>query len=168
VSRLDFTILRPSMIYGTPRDRNMARLIAWIDRFPVVIVPGAGRTPQQPVHVDDLVSAILAALAQAHRGGREYDVGGPEALSLREVIRACGAALGRQPWVVPTPLRASYGLVTLLRRLRLPSPVRPEQVLRLEETKAVDIGPAVRELGFRPRPFADGIRAEVEQLRAGR
>ena len=167
-SSIDFTILRPSMIYGTPRDRNMARLLEWIRRFPVVVVPGAGRTLQQPVHVDDLVAAIVASLAQSHRGGREYDLGGPEALALRDVIRICGAALGRRPLVVPTPLRASYRLVTLLGRLKLPSPVRPEQVLRLEEPKAVDIGPAARELGFAPRSFEAGIRAEVEQLRATR
>ena len=167
-STLDFTILRPSMIYGTPADRNMARLLEWVARFPVVVVPGAGRTPQQPVHVDDLVSAIVAALAQAHRGGREYDVGGPEAIALRDVIRTCGAVLGRRAIVVPTPLGATHRLVTLLRRLRLPSPVRPEQVLRLDESKAVDIGPAVRELGFAPRSFEDGIRAEAGMMRAAK
>ena len=167
-STIDFTILRPSMIYGTPRDRNMARLLEWIRRFPVVVVPGAGRTPQQPVHVDDLVSAIVASLAQAHRGGREYDVGGPAALALRDVIRACGVALGRRVVVVPTPLGATHRAVTLLQRLRLPSPVRPEQVLRLDESKAVDIGPARRELGFAPRSFAEGITAEAAELLAAK
>ena len=166
-STLDFTILRPSMIYGTPADRNMARLLTWVGRFPVVVVPGAGRTPQQPVHVDDLVSALVAALAQTPQGGREYDVGGPQAIALRDVIRTAGAALGRRPLVVPTPLSAAYRLVTLLQRLRLPSPVRPEQVLRLDESKAVDIGPAMRDLGFAPRSFEAGIRAEAEMMRAG-
>jgi nucleoside-diphosphate-sugar epimerase len=165
-SSLAYTILRPSMIYGTPADRNMARLLAWIQRFPVVVVPGSGDTLQQPVHVDDLVSAMIAALGQTHAGGREYDVGGPEALPLREVIRICGAALGRRPLIVPTPLRPTHGLVTLIRRLGLRAPVRPEQVLRLAESKAVDIGPAMRDLGFAPRSFEAGIRAEAEEMKA--
>ena len=165
-SAIDHTILRPSMIYGTPADRNMVRLLVWIRRFPVVVVPGAGLTLQQPVHVDDLVSAIVASLAQTHSGGRDYNLGGPEALALRDVIRTAGAALGRSTLTVPTPLKATYRVVTLLQRLRLPSPVRPEQVLRLEESKAVDIGPARRDLGFAPRSFAEGIRAEAELLAA--
>jgi len=165
-STLDYTILRPSMIYGTQEDRNMARPLDWIPRFPAVMVPRPGGTPQQPVHVDDLVSAIIASLGQTHAGGREYDVGGPEALPLREVIRACGAALGRRPIVVPTPLRPTYGFVSLLRRLGLPSPARPEQILRLAESKAVDIAPAMRDLGFAPRSFEVGIRAEAEAMKA--
>ena len=166
-SRLAWTILRPSMIYGTPGDRNMARLLEWVRRFPVVVVPGDGSTPQQPVHVDDLVSAIVAALAQGHAGGRAYDVGGPDALPFRDVIRTCGAAMGRRPLVVPTPLGASHRAIVLFRRFGLLVPVRPEQVLRLAESKAVDIGPARRDLGFAPRSFEDGIRAEAAML-AGR
>jgi hypothetical protein len=58
--------------------------------------------------------------------------------------------------------------VALLRAMRLPSPVRPEQVLRLHESKAVDIGPARSALGFAPRSFEVGIRAEVRMLRDAR
>ena len=47
-SRLDFTILRPSMIYGTPRDRNMARLIGWIRRFPPGPLRAWGRSRDLP------------------------------------------------------------------------------------------------------------------------
>ena len=165
-STIAHTILRPSMIYGTPADRNMVRLLEWIRRFPVVTVPGAGLTLQQPVHVDDLVAAILASLAQTHSGSRAYDVGGPAPIALRDVVREAGRAMGRRAWVLPTPLKATYRVATLLQRLRLPSPVRPEQVLRLEESKAVDISPAMRDLGFAPRSFAEGIRAEAEMLAA--
>ena len=79
-----FTILRPSMIYGTPRDRNMVRLLQWLERFPVVPSP-LGITPQQPVHVDDLVSAILASLERPQAARGEYEVEA-EPITLRDVI----------------------------------------------------------------------------------
>jgi uncharacterized protein YbjT (DUF2867 family) len=165
-SRIDWTLLRPTMIYGTPADRNLSRLLRWLRACPVVLVPGGGRTLQQPVHVEDLTDAILAALDRPGTARRVYDIGGPEPLPLAEVIRLSAAALERSAFLVPLPLGPSYRLVSLLKRLRLPSPVRGEQVLRLAESKEVDIEAARRDLGFRPRPFVEGIGAEAALLRA--
>jgi uncharacterized protein YbjT (DUF2867 family) len=164
-SPLAWTILRPSMIYGTPRDRNLVRLLRWIGRWPVVPAPLGGITPQQPVHVDDLVSAILASLERPEAARRAFDVGGPEALPLASVIHECAAALGRPAWILPLPLAPAHGAAVLARRLGLPFPVSPEQVLRLAESKQVDIGPAREALGFSPRTFRDGIRSEAAMLR---
>lgn len=165
---LEWVVLRPSMIYGTPADRNLIRLLRWIERCPIVPLPGGGATPQQPVHVEDLCAAILAALDRPGVAGRAYDVGGPRPLSLREAVSTAAEALGRPVWTPHLPLGPAHAAVAALRRLRLPSPVRPEQVLRLAESKAVDIGPARSALGFDPRPFDEGIRAEVRMLREAR
>jgi uncharacterized protein YbjT (DUF2867 family) len=164
----EWVVLRPSMIYGTPADRNLARLLRWIERCPIVPLPGGGATPQQPVHVEDLCEAILAALERPGVSGRAYDVGGPRPLPLAEAVHIAAAALGRRVWTPHLPIGPVHGAVSLLRALRLPSPVRPEQVLRLHESKAVDIGPARAALGFAPRSFEDGIRAEVRMLRQER
>lgn len=164
-SPLAYTILRPSMIYGTPRDRNMVRLLRWIERWGVVPAPLGGVTPQQPVHVDDLVQAILAALERPEAARRAYDVGGPEPVTLRDVVHHCARALGRPVRILPLPLAPAHAAAVAARRLRLPFPVSPEQVLRLTESKAVDIAPARRDLGFDPRPFPVGIEAEVAMLR---
>lgn len=165
-STLGYTILRPSMIYGTPADRNMVRLLRWIRRMPVVPIPGAGRTLQQPVHVEDLADAIVASLERPSISGREYDLGGPRALPLRDIVRLAGQAMGRRAVLVPLPITPAHRVVLGLRRLKVPIPVRPEQVLRLTESKAVDIEPARRDLGFDPRPFEEGIAAEAKMLRA--
>jgi len=50
-SALEWTILRPTMIYGAPGDRNLSRLLALLSRAPMLPVPGGGRHLQQPVHV---------------------------------------------------------------------------------------------------------------------
>ena len=163
-SSIGYTILRPSMIYGTPGDRNLARLLRWLRAFPVVPVPGGGATLQQPVHVDDLVAAITGALERPETERKEYDVGGPEAFSLRELVHACAASVGRRAFVIGVPLGPAHGVAALLQRLGFRSPVRPEQILRLTESKAVDISAARRDLDFDPRSFADGIRAEAKLL----
>ena len=163
-SDLDYVILRPSMIYGTPADRNLVRLLRWIERFPIVPLPGGGTTLQQPVHVDDLCQAILAALVRPQASRQAYDVGGAEAQPLSEIVRIAASVMGRRVWTPTLPLGPTHGLVSSLRAMRLPCPVRPEQVLRLQESKAVDNGPAERDLGFRPRTFTRGIQDEARML----
>ena len=58
-SDLDWTIIRPTMIYGTPNDRNIIKLIKWIDNFPILPVFGNGNFLQQPIHVKDVSKVIV-------------------------------------------------------------------------------------------------------------
>jgi len=163
-SGLEWTIIRPTMIYGTSADRNMARLLDAVRRLPVVPLPGGGTGLQQPVHVDDLAAAIVAALDRPTCAKRAYDVAGPDPLTFRNVVEEAGAAVDRRPKLVPVPLSPVVGIVRLYEALA-PSPrLRSEQVARLAEDKAVDIGPARADLDFEPRSFADGIRAEAALL----
>jgi uncharacterized protein YbjT (DUF2867 family) len=60
-SGLDYTILRPTMIYGSKRDRNMWRLIRLLRILPVMPIFGDGESLQQPIFVDDVAQAILLA-----------------------------------------------------------------------------------------------------------
>lgn len=162
-SSLDFTIIRPTMVYGLPGDRNVERLLLWLRRSRVIVLP-SGDTLQQPVHVDDLVECILAALDRPISVRAEYDIGGPEALPLHELVRIAARILDRRPIVIPASLGLAHWAVVTLRRLGLESPVRPEQILRLAESKAVDIEPARRDLGFHPRGLATGLETEVRLL----
>lgn len=163
-SSLEWTVVRPTMIYGEPGDRNMARLLRLVQRSPVVPLPGGGHRLQQPVQVDDVASAVVAALESGAAVGQAYDVAGPEALPLREVVLQAAAAAGRRPRLVPVPI----GPLTVALRFYeavVPRPrVRAEQVQRLAEDKAFDIEAARRDLGYDPRPFASGIREEAALL----
>ena len=160
-STLRWTIVRPTMIYGTPADRNMARLLRLIRRVPAVPLPGGGQRLQQPVHVDDLAAALVTAVIAPAAIHRTYDLAGPEPLTLREVVVQAAAAMQRPPRLVAVPLRPTVAAVRLYERL-VPSPrLRAEQIERLTEDKAFDIGPARRDLGFAPRSFAEGIGQEA-------
>ncbi|HEX3623262.1 MAG TPA: NAD(P)H-binding protein [Acidimicrobiales bacterium] len=164
-SALDWTIVRPTMIYGAPGDRNMARLVRGLRRLPVFPLPGGGRGLQQPVHVDDLAGAIVAALGRPLSVRRAYDVAGPEPLSLRAVIEQAGGAVGRHPRLMPVPLQPVVMMVRIYEAATPRPKLKAEQIARLAEDKAVDITAARNDLGFDPRPFAEGIRAEAALVR---
>jgi len=162
-SVLSWTLIRPTMIYGTDRDRNMWRLLQLLRRVPIVPAPGGGRHLQQPVHVADLADAIVSAIDVTAAVGRAYDVAGPEAISFRRVVKEAGLALGRRAAVLPVP---AAPLLAVLRRLEAAGrrgPLKAEQVERMLEDKVFDIGSARRDLGYRPRSFQEGIAAEAAQ-----
>jgi nucleoside-diphosphate-sugar epimerase len=152
------------MIYGRPGDRNMARLLAFVRRSPVVPIPGGGRRLIQLVHVDDLAGFIATALEADAAVGRAYDVAGPEPLTLRQIVEAAAQAVGRQPRLVSLPLGPVIAAVRAYERLSTKPRLKVEQVLRLDEDKAFDISAAVS-LGYAPRSFADGIEEEAALIR---
>jgi uncharacterized protein YbjT (DUF2867 family) len=162
-SSLDYTIIRPTMIYGAPDDRNLARLLQVLKRTTVMPVPGSKRL-QQPVHVEDVAASLVAALDNPETIGRIYDVAGPTAITFREVVEEAADAVSRRVLVVPVPLRPVVALTRAYERWARHPRLKAEQFERLGEDKAFDISPAVRDLGYQPRPFAVGIRDEADQL----
>jgi uncharacterized protein YbjT (DUF2867 family) len=162
-SALDWTILRPTMIYGDPGDRNLSRLLPLLCRVPVLPVPGATHL-QQPVHAADVADAVLTAAERPAVAGHIYDVAGPEPLTFTELLRTAGSAVASRTRFVPVPLSpvvvAARGYELLSKNPR----IRVEQLRRLAEDKAFAIDDAVRHLGYAPRSFADGIRAEARAM----
>ncbi len=159
-SNLEWTILRPTMIYGDPRDRNLSRLLPLLRRAPVVPVPGAGHL-QQPVHAADVADAVLAAAVRPAAAGHTYDVAGPEPLTFAELLRTSARAVASRTRFVPVPLSPVIVAARGYELLSKNPKIRVEQLRRLAEDKAFAIDDAIRDLDYAPRPFADGIRAEA-------
>ncbi len=93
-----------------------------------------------------------------------YDIAGPEPLTLRDVVLQAGDAIGRRPRLVDVPLGPAIALARAYERVAARPRLKAEQLQRLDEDKVFDIGPARRDLGYDPRPFALGIREEAELL----
>jgi len=161
---LDWTILRPTMIYGAAGDRNLSRLLPLLRRAAALPVPATGGCLHQPVHVADVADAVLAALQRPAAVGALYNVAGPEPLPFSELLGICARAVGSRTRLVPVLLAPLVRLVRGYERLSRHPRIRAEQLLRLGEDKAFAIDDAIRDLGYAPRPFADGIGDEARAL----
>ncbi|MBT3342356.1 MAG: NAD-dependent epimerase/dehydratase family protein [Gemmatimonadetes bacterium] len=162
-------ILRPSMIYGPMEgdlnDRNLHQLSTWIARRGWVPVIGADSL-HQPVHVEDVVDAILAANDRTITG--TFDIAGPEPMSYGELITTVGGVIGQCPRLIRFPAGPLIAAFRVWRSLRLPAPVDLPQLQRLLEDKSYDIAPARQHLEFRPRTLADGLRGDGEAAQGQR
>jgi uncharacterized protein YbjT (DUF2867 family) len=163
-SGLAWTILRPTMIYGNSRDRNITRLLNYLERWPVFPLVGAGTGLMQPVFIHDLVAMILRAVEVPAAARQVYDCGGAKSLSFRKLVETAAAALGRRARFLSISPGLAAGMLRTANRLGLKS-LREEQALRLAEDKVVDNGPARRDLGVTPRTFPEGVALQVQARR---
>jgi NADH dehydrogenase len=111
-SGLRYTILRPSWVYG-PEDRALNRFVTFARRLPFVPVVGDGQQRLQPVFIDDVVRVVVDSLEHPAAADQTFEIGGPEVLTMDEVLRTMLAVLGKRRPLVHIPA----GLMRLVGRL---------------------------------------------------
>jgi nucleoside-diphosphate-sugar epimerase len=162
-SGLRYTILRPTMIYGSPRDRNMWRLIRFMHYSPIVPVFGDGNYLQQPIYVGDVAQAIVSCLCNGQKIGKSYNIAGEYPLTYNQVIDTIAGQMNKRAWKIHIPSAPVLSLLKFLERLYIPFPIRAEQVLRLNENKSFSYKEAEKDFGFSPLSFEEGIALELKQ-----
>lgn len=160
-SGLDYTILRPTMIYGSPRDRNMWRLIRLLRITPIMPIFGDGESLQQPIFVDDVAQAMLLALGTDATIGKSYNIAGKTPLTYNQVIDTVASTLDKRVWKLHLPYMPIVRMLQFAERMRIRLPIKAEQVLRLNEVKAFSYEEAQKDFGFSPRSFEEGIGMEI-------
>ncbi|MBR0968646.1 complex I NDUFA9 subunit family protein [Bradyrhizobium diazoefficiens] len=100
-------IFRPSVVFG-PEDQFTNRFAGLARMSPVMPLIG-GETKMQPVYVGDVATAIADAVDGKAKAGATYELGGPEVLTMREIIEAILEITDRKPMLVPLP----FGLARL-------------------------------------------------------
>ena len=162
---MSYTILRPTMIYGSPRDRNMWRLIRFMRISPVIPVFGDGKSLQQPVYVGDVAQAVIRCLSMYITICKTFNLSGKRPLTYNEVIDTIARPMKKQIGKIHLPSRLIVSLLRGFERIRIPFPIKAEQVLRLNEDKAFSYAEAQRDFDYNPLSFEDGIKLELKQLR---
>lgn len=154
------TIFRPSVVFG-PEDQFTNRFAMLARMSPVLPLVGAD-TRLQPVYVGDVATAIADAVDGLAKPGATYELGGPEELTMREIMRIILQTTDRNPLLVPLP----FGLASLQAMLLQFAPgafkLTPDQVRMLEVDNVVSeaarsAGLTLQGLGIQP----DSLQAIV-------
>lgn len=151
-------MLHPTMIYGAQGENNVQRLASLLARLPVAPLPGGGRALVQPIHQDDVTRSLVAALRLSWERPETMVIAGPSPMPYRDFLHAVAAAARlRAPPILPIPALPLRLLAPLTRIVPgLPS-VSGDEIRRLTEDKAFDIGPMRRILGVEPIPLDQGL-----------
>jgi len=158
-SGLDWTIFRPSLIFG-PNDLFVNMLAGLINTLPLVPVMGDGRYRLQPVCVSNVASGFVRALENQASITRTYHCGGPESYSYDEILDLIGRALGRKAPVrkIHQPLWLMKPVVATLQSLPQ-FPMTGEQLEMLLEGNCCDPSEWQKHFDLDLTPFPQGIEA---------
>lgn len=154
-SGLDWTIFRPSLIFGDPGKKVefCKQLFMNFRSAPVIPMFGDGNYRMQPVHVDDVARAFVGALEKPETTGRVFHLGGDVTYSYREILNMIFLGAGKQPRPkLPVPWFLARPFVALLGR----SPAFPataEQIDMLLEGNTIPENDFKKTFGIPPIPF---------------
>jgi len=161
-SGLDFTILRPSVIFGDPLGnmeiatqlyRDMIRLPFPAIGFHTGMRPAKGPVLMTPVHVRDVADAFVKSIQDESTFGRTYELGGPEVLSWTEMLRRIAAAVGKKKIILPMPIGFMKIGATLFDWLPF-FPVTRDQLTMLAQGNVAEPGELRVLIGREPAGFA--------------
>ena len=147
-----FVVLRPTLIYGGPRNRNINLVKSLIRRCGFFPLPGPGEGLRQPVHAGDVATACMQVIDRSP-DKRIYNIGGGEVLNYRSMIERVFVSLGRKPRFVSLPsgiLKAGFRLLGRVPGLR---GLSPELLDRMERDQVVSNEEATRDFGYAPGSF---------------
>lgn len=160
-SGLDWTIFRPSVVFGDPRGRmefasQLKRDIIDAPLPAPLFFPGlnpaeAGRFELSPVHVRDVAAAFAAALLNSDSIGQIYRLGGPEPLSWRRILETIAEATGKRKSMLPVPAIGVSTAAALFGRWER-FPITRDQITMLLQGNRCAPDDLVR-LGIDPTPF---------------
>ena len=128
-------ILRPSIVFG-PEDDFFNRFAALARIAPALPLIGGGKTRLEPVFVGDVAKAVIAALTGKADARAPYELGGPEMLTLREVMQRVLTYTMRKRWLVPEPFWLARLQAAFLQLLPKP-PLTLDQVRLLQTDNVV-------------------------------
>jgi nucleoside-diphosphate-sugar epimerase len=166
---LKTVILRPAAIYG-PGDPERFYLIfkrVASGTFPMF---GNGLTQYHPLYIDNLIDAIILAMEDEKGDGRTYLIADEKHISIKDLVREVGIAMGIQVRIRHYPLTplivAGHVCETVCKPLGINPPIFPRRVDWYRQNRAFKIDRAKRELGYVPRiGLEEGLKRTAEFYR---
>jgi uncharacterized protein YbjT (DUF2867 family) len=153
-SGMEHALVRPSWIYGRG-DRSMSRFVTFCRYFPIIPVIGDGRTPVYPIYVKDVARCVADAARRDDIKDAAFDLGGPERLTMDQIIRTVQKVLGKSRPLIHQPAR-------LMKLLVLPMALLPEPIL---SPTAIDF--ILQEVDLDPKPAMDFFGFPFRTLESG-
>ena len=164
----DAVIFRPSVIFG-PEDNFFNQFAAIARLSPVMPLFGGGETKFEPVFVGDVAEAIARAVDGKVQGGRTYELGGPEVMTLRDIFAFVAKTTGRTRLLLPVPMFAAKFKAAFLQLL-------PKPLLTVDQVRQLGIDNIVGEaakaegrtlagLGIQPKTVESIVPAYLHRFR---
>jgi uncharacterized protein YbjT (DUF2867 family) len=156
-SGLDFTIFRPSIIFGR-HDQFINTFIRLIRLSPIVPIVGAGTTRVQPIWVEDVAACFTQSLQKEQTIGKVYELGGPEPISLEGLIDILIQRMKKSRLKIHVPVSMMKINAAIMELILPRPPLTREMLTMLQEDNTCDAALIEQQFDLRPLSLEDGLR----------
>lgn len=163
-SNLNYVILRPTMLYGIDRDKNILHIIRFMQRFRFYPLIGSGNALKRPVYVGDVVNAVISSINNENVSKKDYIIAGKQPIKHREMLIAIRDNLPFKVFILRVPIFAGYIAIFLYKVIKPSTYVNYAMVKRVNENMSYDIVPAVRDFEYNPVDFETGVKKQIAYL----
>ncbi|MEB4593079.1 NAD-dependent epimerase/dehydratase family protein [Candidatus Thiothrix sp. Deng01] len=151
--QLDWTIFRPTLIYGAGLDQNITTIARFIQRFGFFPVIGKARGLRQPIHANDVANACIDCLRNPNTFRHAYNLSGGETLTYRQMVERIFQHLGKPARILPIPLPAFRLAIQLSHVLPRFQTLTPAMAERMNADLVFPADKAIEDFSFTSRSF---------------
>lgn len=155
-SGLDYTIFRPSIIYGL-EDKFINRIARMVKLLPIVLVIGNGRYRFQPVYVEELCAVMTRAAEADFASHKIYEIGGAQALTYNEIIDIIKRILKCRRGTIHLPVALVRSMAVLLMAVSKPAPLTVDQINMMWTGSTCDSSLAEKDFGVKFSSFENQL-----------
>ena len=164
-SGIPYVIFRPSWVYG-PEDKALNRFLGMPRFLPFVpLIGAAGKQRLQPVFVDDVARAVAAALDNPAAVNQTFEIGGPDVLTMKEIVRAALEVSGKRRLLLSAP-RGVMKAVAMIAQHMPGRPLTPDAVEFITMGALADPSDLEQQLGVKMTPLREALGTYLGAARA--
>ncbi len=163
-SNLDYTILRPTMIYGSEDDENFSKMIRFIKMRGFFITFGSGENLIQPIHIEDVADAAVNVLENSKTYKKTYEICGKEPLKYNQMLKIVRNKMKKQFIIIKLPISLSKFLVSIYSKISKNSALTPDQIERMRINKSYSYKQAEVDFNFSPISFENSIKKLIKKI----
>ncbi|MDO8661109.1 MAG: NAD-dependent epimerase/dehydratase family protein [Candidatus Woesearchaeota archaeon] len=159
-SSLNYTVLRPTPVYGVGDDKNFDSVFALVKKYPII---PAITCVMQPVHVEDVVSAIIKCLRSPKTVRREYNLPGGSVVSFAQILKLIAKHMRKRRLISTLPNWILLPALWVYEKI-IPHPmVRYYQVHKWTINRILSFEDLKKDIQYKPRTFEKGMLQTMKE-----
>ncbi len=157
---LDLIILRPTMVFGYGKDKNISLILRNLQRFHVMPFLGKAKGLRQPMHADDLAKAICLSL-EADLGSQTFELGGATQLTYRDMVAEIARAYDVNYLSLTLPKLLLLSALNMLKNIPRYRFIEISMFERMNQDLIIDNHLLERHISYNPISFQEALTKEL-------
>ena len=163
-SNLNYSIIRPSMIYGPGDNKNLGWLAKFVKLMPIIPIPGNGLYGRQPIYIDDLCTVVLKII-ENDKNKKIYEIHGHKYVTLLKIIEIIQNELKQHKKVVKLPIWALAPVIALQEKILRNPKFTADQINSLTWGEKFKGDKWWQDFAIKPTAIEVGIHKMVAQMK---